>query len=312
MAILGAASSFSIAEHRPSGYQKHLVLQIANPRSREGLATRGGHLGNRMALVELWGEVIPAFMKEADISSVAQAGYRLAVEVPGTDDPILIHLIAGTRAVPVLSQNPHEWRSAPVVWNPFLRKPAFFDGCAASAAKGLKRVRSPFGNPVYYARGGRSVFGVRDGDPKSPTHFLVLAQQPLSCIEDPGFTADRFIQFFEVAYAICEQMGINRQGVRLVMNTGQGVQAGPRVHMHVQSDPAGLVSMWPNDYGLGITQEAKVSPIKAHPLHAAVIEAMERRPAINARTPEGLAERSQLDIKLVDDLRSILGNPGMW
>jgi diadenosine tetraphosphate (Ap4A) HIT family hydrolase len=141
-----------------------------------------------------------------------------------------------------------------------------------------------------------------DGDPKAETHFLVLATETFGNIMDNGFTADHLNNFFEVAYKLCQQLGILGQHVRLVANTGTGFQQSPRVHMHVSSARAGLPSMFPVDYGFSVAENGTVVAPANSSGHQTILELIIQRGKVQGFSPEAKAEKLRIDEQLMYQL----------
>lgn len=296
---INADSHFKLVRIDSSCYPYHCILELDQTK----IDYKGGHLQSEAAIIELKDKIIPAFMHWAGITDIRTRGFRIVVEAGPELKQTQVHLIAGNENTPLLSQNPQDWLSPPVQWNPDVESAPFFDFCSLAATQGDVLMR--FGQKMLYAPDQRTVFGVIDGDPKSETHFLVLASQAFSCILDPGFTIDYLIKFFEVAYALSEQQGINKQTIRLVINTGQGAQAGPRVHLHVQSSSGKLPSMFPVTYGFSITPEGIIQPPSNSGIHIDIIDLIRERLAIKGFSPEAKQARLVLDAQIMHALAQI-------
>ncbi|MFC1511161.1 HIT domain-containing protein [Candidatus Margulisiibacteriota bacterium] len=281
-------------ETRPDGTRSRLMYLAKAGETPKG---PGGHLRSREAVTELRDVAMPDFMAWAGIRELTHKGFRMIVEIGPPGSPLVVQLITGTRVAP---QNPQDWLSAAKEWDP--NGPArFFDAAARAARQEFRNMEDPFHNLMFYAGREREVFGVVDGDPKSETHFLVLAAEPFQHVMDPRFTADYLIKYFETAYQICEEMGISGQHIRFVTNVGSGFQEGARVHMHGQSARAGLPSMSPAAYGFGVDTGGVIIAPPNSERHGRVITLIESR-------KEPGADKSRIDRELLavlEELKSV-------
>ena len=288
--------NFSGRVEQRCGVRHHLALQ-----SKGGIEIPkgpGGHLGSREAVAELREIILPDFVAQVGIREMTESGLRLSVDITRKGSP-LVQLMAGPD---VAAQNPQDWMSPSVVWNP--NAPAlFFERCAEAAKEGLDRMA--FGNKMLYADEQRDVFGVVDGDPKSETHFLVLGRAVFGNIMDQGFTADHLNRFFETAFQLCRQLGILDQQIRFVANTGTGFQVGPRVHMHVISSRESLPSMFPVDYGFKVVAGGTIVSSEGYAVHDEVIALIEKRRGIGGFTEKAKMERMALDLLLLKKLTGL-------
>jgi diadenosine tetraphosphate (Ap4A) HIT family hydrolase len=266
------------------GIEHHLVLR--------------GRLDSRAAVAELRDSLLPDFMAQAGIKALTKTGLRIAVDILPNEPPV-VQLMAGDN---VPAQNPQDWLSASVCWDP--TAPAiFFERCTEAARAGLEKMA--FGNRMLYAGEQREVFGVVDGDPKLETHFLVLASSVFGNIMDQGFTSAQLNQFFETAFVLCRQLGILNQPIRYVANTGTGFQVGPRVHLHVLSDRRGLPSMFPSDYGFSVGAGGTIISPTESSAHLDIVDLIGQRQQIKGFSPEAKTARQELDARLLDKLESI-------
>ncbi|NQT30566.1 MAG: HIT domain-containing protein [Candidatus Saganbacteria bacterium] len=285
---LGSKSYFSVRQDPTKGIQHHFILQLKRNR-----------LMDREAVAELKEKILPQFMRGAGIEGLIKRGFRMVVEALTPTSTPEIHLISDDT---VLSQNPQDWLTPPVTWNP--GGPAvFFEKCAEAAGENAPKMA--FGNEMLYVGEARDIFGVVDGDPKSETHFLVLASEAFSSIMEEGFTPEHLARFFETAYQIFATLNVVSQPIRLVINSGTGFQVGPRVHMHCQSAPEGLPSMFPLDYGFEVAAEGIiVAPKKSEP-HSTAVKLIRQRQEIQGFSPEAKAGRISLDSQLRTQLKII-------
>lgn len=283
-------------EHQ-KGIIYHWILQLKG--ERKNPSGPGGHLRSREAVEELRDIFLTDFMVSAGLKDLTETGFRLALDIQRPDSPV-IHLMAGKNVAP---QNPHDWLSKSLErWNPAAPAP-FFEKCAEAAREGAKTMA--FGNQMLYGEGSRDFFGVLDGNPKSETHFLVLAAQTFGNIMDKGFTVDHLNQFFETAFQICQQLGIFDQHTRFVINNGTGFQVGPRVHMHVMSAEKGLPSMFPVDYGFEVSEEGMILQPVGSGKHVEVIDVIKARQQIEGFSPEAKAARLDNNALLLQKLATV-------
>jgi len=287
---------FSGRVEQSKGIRFHQVLQLKSGSGiNEGV---GGHFGRREAVAELRNKLLPDFMAQAGIQDLTGSGLRMAVEIAQAGSPV-VHLMAGPD---VPAQNPQDWLSPSVPWNP--HAPAvFFERCVAAAKEGLPKMA--FGNQMLYAGANREVFGVVDGDPKAETHFLVLANEVFGNIMDRGFTAEHLNGFFGTAFQLCQQLGIIDQHIRYVANTGTGFQVGPRVHMHVTSAREGLPSMFPVDYGFGVVAGGTIVSPEDSTEHAAAMALIGKRLQIKGFSDEAKAAKKEIDVLLDQKLSGL-------
>jgi diadenosine tetraphosphate (Ap4A) HIT family hydrolase len=279
---------------RNIGAEHRLVLAVRSAELRNSVS----HLGSLAAAAELREQIIPDFMAQAGINNLQESGLRLTVDAAPYEAPI-VRLTAGPD---VPAQNPQDWLSPSVVWNP-QAKADFFELCAKAAAAGDGTMK--FGNEMFYAVGNREIFGVMDGNPKQETHFLVLASAVFGNIMDRGFTAAHLHSFFETAFAICRQLGVMDQPIRYVANTGTGFQQGPRVHLHVLSDHRGLPSMSPEAYGFNVGNKGVISAPAESLAHLEVMNLISRRLEIKEFTAEAKAAKLELDAQLFSKLAAL-------
>jgi len=295
--ISGKSVHFSRRMEQGKGIAYHWILELKG--ERKNPLGSGGHLRSREAVTELRDVFLPDFMKRAGLKDLTENGFRLALDIRQPDSPV-IHLMAGTSVAP---QNPHDWLSKSLErWDPAAPAP-FFEKCAEAARKGEETMA--FGNQMLYAEGSRGIFGVLDGDPKSETHFLVLAAQTFGTIMDKGFTVNHLNRFFETAFQICQQLGILEQHTRFVINTGTGFQVGPRVHMHVLSAKTGLPSMFPVDYGFEVSGDGMILQPAGSAKHGEVIDVIKARQQIEGFSPAAKAARLDKNALLLQKLAAV-------
>lgn len=86
------------------------------------------------------------------------------------------------------------------------------------------------------------VYAFRDIDAKAPTHILIIPRQHIGSMAEPG--ADIFAgPLFRAARIIAEQQGLQPDGYRVVVNTGEhGGQSVRHLHMHLLG---GRQLQWP-------------------------------------------------------------------
>jgi diadenosine tetraphosphate (Ap4A) HIT family hydrolase len=284
---------------RGKGITHHFLLE----RKENATPGPGGHLGSREAVTELRETWLPAFLEKAGINNLTEKGFRLSVDI-GLTRPPVVQLMAGPD---VPAQCPQDWRSPSVVWAPFAPA-AFFEQSAEAAKKGAATMPMPFGNRMLYSGErkdylGTNFFGVVDGDPKAPTHFLVLAAESFGNILN--LSNESLCRFFEAAFALCQRMETRAQPIKYVTNIGTGFQVGPRVHMHVLSSPGKLPSIFPTDYGFQVGKGGTITSPPASPEHDAVIDLIERRKQVKGFSPEAKAERGKIDLELMAKLEPL-------
>jgi len=290
------ARNFSIRVVKNKDVPKHLVLHLNERKTKP--TGPGGHLKRQAAVVELRNKILPDFMAWAELKDLTKTGFRVAIDIEKAEDPV-IHLMAG---VGVAAQSPQDWLSPPVIWNP--NAPALFFEKSAEAAKNNSE-NMAFENKMLYSSSNRNIFGVVDGDPKAPTHFLILAQNTFGNIMDKGFTAQDLNKFFETAYNLCQQMGILDQHIRLVANTGTGFQVGPRVHMHILSDKDRLPSMFPVDYGFELYEDGTLFKPKTQVIRMSIMNLINRRLKIEGFSAEANQLRQTIDLRLMRKLAAL-------
>jgi|GEM_PF-2111512 len=276
-------------------------MRFSYEKIKGGTKRPAGPLGDPETVKELRGNILPRFMEGGEIEDLTEKGFRVAVDIRPPYPSPEVHLISGND---VSAQNPQDWLSPQTKWNP--EGPAvFFEKCAWSATRGLEIAPEPFGNRMLYAGKEREVFGVMDGDPKSETHFLVLAVPVFGNIVDAGFTAEHMIKFFETAYQICEEMGILDQHIRFVLNTGTGFQVGARVHMHVQSAKEGLPIMFPEDYGFEVAECGVIRAPADSEVHGLVTTLIRARQQIQGFSSHAVEVKKGIDQILFGQLEKI-------
>lgn len=79
------------------------------------------------------------------------------------------------------------------------------------------------------------VYAFRDINPQAPTHILVIPRKHISSINDADETDEAVLgKLLLCARRIAAQENIDRDGFRLVMNTGEhGGQTVFHIHLHV-------------------------------------------------------------------------------
>ncbi len=272
------------------GTYRHWRITLKNKRDLP--QGPGGILRSPAAVAELRDEFLPNFMLIAGLNDLTRRGFRMVVESADSVCAPEIHLISGQG---VAAQNPQDWLSPSVPWNP--QAPAvFFEKCAEAAASG--QAKMAFGNQMLYAGENRDVFGVRDGDPKSDIHFLILAREAFGNFMDQGFTAEHLNQFFETAFRISHTLMFEFDPVRYTANLGTGFQVGPRVHMHVQHAREDLPSLFPQTYGFSVTKQGTVTAPADSPAHKEVVRLIAARQEIKGFSSEAAAQRRAIDQQL--------------
>jgi len=285
---------FSAAARATRGTNQHWIITL---RRKRGVPQGpGGVLRSPEAAKELRDEFLPHFMTAARLQDLTKQGFRMVVESADSVSAPEIHLISGTR---VAAQNPQDWLSPSVKWDP--AAPAvFFEKCAEAAREGNEKMA--FGNQMLYSGQDRSVFGVKDGDPKSPTHFLVLASDVFGNFMDHSFTSEHLNSFFETAFQITRTLDLLDRPIRYVANIGTGFQVGPRVHIHVQSAREGFPSMFPHDYGFSVAEKGTIVAPEGSKPHTEVIRLISERQNVEGFSAEAAAQRKEIDQLLVNQL----------
>ena len=80
------------------------------------------------------------------------------------------------------------------------------------------------------------VLAFRDIAPKAPAHILVIPKGEYTCFNDFATKADaeHVAGFFKAVQRIARQMGVEKNGYRLIMNTGNdGGQEIEHFHVHI-------------------------------------------------------------------------------
>lgn len=285
---------FSAAAKATRGTNQHWAITLKGQRAiPQG---PGGILRTPEAAKELRETLLPHYMKTAGIQDLTKQGFRLVVEAASSLSAPEIHLISGTR---VAAQNPQDWLSPSVKWDP--KAPAvFFEKCTEAAVLGNETMA--FGNRMLYVEGTRNIFGIMDGDPKSETHFLVLASDIFGNFMDNGFTAKHLNRFFETAFQITRTLNLLDQPIRYVANIGTGFQVGPRVHMHVQIAREGFPSMFPHDYGFSVTEKGTIMAPDGTEIRGEVIRLIKTRQEVTGFSAEAAAQRKGIDRLLINQL----------
>ncbi|MDR2178795.1 MAG: histidine triad nucleotide-binding protein [Synergistaceae bacterium] len=89
--------------------------------------------------------------------------------------------------------------------------------------------------PADFVYKDETVFVIRDVNPQAPTHFLVIPTQHIASaadVGDPGI----WISVMERAVKIARELGLDKEGFRMVVNTGvQSGQTVPHLHLHLLS-----------------------------------------------------------------------------
>lgn len=78
------------------------------------------------------------------------------------------------------------------------------------------------------------VIAIRDINPQSPTHVLIIPKEHIASMLEPGGTPQLYGRIVEVARILAHRLGVSDRGFRLLVNTGpEGGQAVPHVHFHL-------------------------------------------------------------------------------
>ncbi|MBM4417569.1 MAG: HIT domain-containing protein [Chloroflexi bacterium] len=89
------------------------------------------------------------------------------------------------------------------------------------------------------------VVAFRDRSPQAPVHILLVTRHHFASIDDPAVPADAAAcaALFAAGQAVARQVGVERNGYRLVMNHGSdGGQTVQHLHAHLL---AGRSLGWP-------------------------------------------------------------------
>ena len=81
-----------------------------------------------------------------------------------------------------------------------------------------------------------NVLAFRDIDPKAPTHVLIIPKKEIPKVNDILWKdhASLLAELFDAANQIAKDSGIDKDGFRLVINSGDnGGQAVYHLHMHL-------------------------------------------------------------------------------
>ena len=76
---------------------------------------------------------------------------------------------------------------------------------------------------------------IRDINPVSPTHLLIIPKKTIPSMEDVGAADEQLLgHMLVVAAELAKKQGISESGYRLVINTGlQGQQTVYQLHLHL-------------------------------------------------------------------------------
>ncbi len=77
------------------------------------------------------------------------------------------------------------------------------------------------------------VIAFRDLAPQAPVHVLIVPKKHydnIACVDDPALLAS----LFQAVRDLAKQLGVDKNGYRLVINTGKdGGQSVPHLHIHM-------------------------------------------------------------------------------
>ena len=89
--------------------------------------------------------------------------------------------------------------------------------------------------PTEFIYKDETVFAIRDVNPQSPTHLLVMPTQHIesaASVDDP----ELWSSIMGCAVEIARRMSLDKEGFRMVINTGvQSGQTVPHIHLHLLS-----------------------------------------------------------------------------
>lgn len=79
------------------------------------------------------------------------------------------------------------------------------------------------------------LIAIRDINPQSPTHILIIPKKPLSGVSD-STPSDEFLlgRLIGAARDLADELGLAKEGYRLVINNGESAgQSVPHLHVHL-------------------------------------------------------------------------------
>ncbi len=79
------------------------------------------------------------------------------------------------------------------------------------------------------------VFAIRDINPQSPKHVLVIPKKPIPRIADATSEDQQLLGHLLLkAAAVANELGLKEKGYRLVINNGEdGGESVPHLHIHI-------------------------------------------------------------------------------
>lgn len=88
------------------------------------------------------------------------------------------------------------------------------------------------------------VYAFKDIDPQAPVHVLIIPRKHMESVMDAGGENAKYVDaMFHVARKLAKDEGLEGNGFRLVINTGEdGGQSVPHLHMHLLG---GRAMGWP-------------------------------------------------------------------
>jgi histidine triad (HIT) family protein len=98
--------------------------------------------------------------------------------------------------------------------------------------------------PAKIVKETDEIIAINDVNPKSPIHILVIPKKTLKSVNSAGpEDAELLGKLLLTAKEIAEELGIDENGYRLVINTGvDGGQTVDQLHLHLL---AGRLHGWP-------------------------------------------------------------------
>jgi diadenosine tetraphosphate (Ap4A) HIT family hydrolase len=257
-----------------------------------------GHIVGPEPIKDLRSEVL-SFSREAGISDLTKSGMRMVIDVANPENPAEVHLFAGEGTPCACFQ---DWRNSMGQWNPNTTSP-FLEAVDEAAKDRLPVMK--FGPLMFYPFEDSEVVGVSDGDPKADVHFVMLATKVFRTMLDPGFNEAYWIKFLEGAYKVLNFLNIEKKHTRFIVNTGNGFQNGPRVHMHVLNSRDEFPSLFPQDYGFLVGNDGKILAPTGSFAHETIIQMIEKRIAIQGFTPEAAEQRKKSDETILSLLKQL-------
>jgi hypothetical protein len=182
-------------------------------------------------------------------------GFRFTALFHQSEHPVLY--VGHDNIAPV---DPRDWAADDQPWFPVeYEKSPFFSAADQSFDERLPRVlfNGDEKNILLYLPEGSQyadsgIFAMEDGTVKALVHYLVLSRGLEGTFLDESVSITKWLGALAMAHRVAELCRVgNNQSVRIVSNIGQGYQAAPIAHIHVQVD-TNFGDLNPEDFGFEV------------------------------------------------------------